>query len=160
MSNSSRGSSTKNVFYIHAARKLERDQKLTMQGTVGRLFFTSRLSLRAAWNYERKALRTETLATHVSQIEARQSLYQHRLTVFADNRVRHMICLSQSAYYSLRQKCGSHILDLELDSLTERVTNSESTRNKNMITAFKYRSGSCGLLESTVSGWLGLDAFY
>lgn len=95
MSNSSRRSNTKSVFYIHAARKLERDQKLlTMQGTVGRLFFTSRLSLRAAWNYERKALRTETLATHVSEIEARQSLYQHRLTVFADNRVRHMICLS------------------------------------------------------------------
>ena len=53
-----------------------------------------------------------------------------------------MICLSQSAYYSLRQKCGSDILDLELDSLTEREANSESTRNMNMITAFKFRSGS------------------
>ena len=44
----------------------------------------------------------ETLAVQFSQIDARTlTPYQHCLTVFVNNGVRDMICLSQSAYYSL-----------------------------------------------------------
>ena len=64
---------------------------------------------------------------------SRQTGQQQFLTMFLNDRIRHVVCLFQSAYYTWWQECGGDVLNLELDSLAERVTNSEQNMKEKKL---------------------------